>query len=94
MSITTSKHKPSEDNGNQNIPTKDGDATNSIASQLANLESLHKHEGKQSEDQDDLFDKTGHKGGLHSAEALSKHLEKEHGPKFAGQGQSQGQEQQ
>jgi hypothetical protein len=84
MSIKTSNFKRAENIGNQNIPTKDGDAKDSIESQLANLESLHDHEGKQSEDQDDLFNKTGHKGGLHSSAALSAHLEKYHGPKFAG----------
>jgi hypothetical protein len=84
MSIKTSKHSPSADIGNDIRPLK-GDAQTSIESQLANLESLHQHEANQAEDQDDLFGKDAtHKGGLHSSAALSAHLEKYHGPKFAG----------
>ena len=88
MSIKTAKHQPSADIGNQNIPTKDGDATNSIQSQLSNLDSLHRHEADQSENQENWSDGrsiTNPVGGIHSSEALSAHLEKgPHGSRFAG----------
>jgi hypothetical protein len=86
MSIKTSKHSPSADIGND-VPLKKGDAKNSIESQVNNLDSLHDHEAAQAEDQNDWSDGrsiTNPVGGLHSAEALGKHLEKTHGPRWAG----------
>jgi hypothetical protein len=87
MSIKTSKHSPSADIGND-VPLKKGDAKNSIESQVNNLDSLHNHEADQAENQENWSDGRSIStpvGGLHSAEALSQHLENgPHGPRFAG----------
>jgi hypothetical protein len=84
MAITTSKVVTAD---RSTLPPSTGDAKGSIQQQLDNLDSLHTHEASQAEDQQAWSDShVGGVGGLHSAEALSKHLEKgsTYGPRFTG----------
>jgi hypothetical protein len=68
------------------VPPVKGDAKNSITAQLNNLDSLHDHEAAMAEDGNKWSDTHTTVGGLHSAEALSKHLGKAgtYGPRFSG----------
>jgi hypothetical protein len=66
---TTANH-PSTANIGNDVPKQDGDATDSMEEQLASIQALHDNPAKMAKDSAG----TAHPGGIHTAEALGRHL--------------------